>query len=56
MIFLKPSKCRPLVYPMIVTYAKYRLCMTTLLEGNKCSTAGGFPSNPILFGSAPNSH
>jgi hypothetical protein len=26
-----------------------------LLEGNKCSAAGGFPSNPILSGSAPNS-
>jgi hypothetical protein len=25
-----------------------------LLEGNECSTAGGFPSNPILSGSAPN--
>jgi hypothetical protein len=25
-----------------------------LLEGNKCSAAGGFPSNPILVGSAPN--
>ncbi len=24
-----------------------------LLEGNECSTAGGFPSNPILFGSVP---
>jgi len=26
-----------------------------LLEGNECSTAGGFPSNPILSGTAPNS-
>ncbi len=26
-----------------------------LLEGNQCSSAGGFPSNPILSGSAPNS-
>ncbi len=25
-----------------------------LLEGNECSAAGGFPSNPILSGSAPN--
>jgi hypothetical protein len=25
-----------------------------LLEGNERSTAGGFPSNPILSGSAPN--
>ncbi len=25
-----------------------------LLEGNQCSAAGGFPSNPILSGSAPN--
>ncbi len=25
-----------------------------LLEGNECFTAGGFPSNPILFGSVPN--
>jgi hypothetical protein len=25
-----------------------------LLEGNECSAAGGFPSNPILPGSAPN--
>ncbi len=25
-----------------------------LLEENKCFTAGGFPSNPILFGSVPN--
>jgi hypothetical protein len=25
-----------------------------LLEGYKCSTAGDFPSNPILSGSAPN--
>ncbi len=23
-----------------------------LLEGNECSAAGGFPSNPILSGSA----
>jgi hypothetical protein len=28
--------------------------MPTLLEGNECFTAGGFPSNPILFGSVPN--
>jgi hypothetical protein len=27
-----------------------------LLEGNECSAAGGFPSNPILSGSAPNRH
>jgi hypothetical protein len=26
-----------------------------LLKGNKCSSAGGFPSNPILSGSTPNS-
>jgi hypothetical protein len=26
-----------------------------LLEGNECSAAGGFPSSPILSGSAPNS-
>ncbi len=25
-----------------------------LLEENKCSAAGGFPSKPILSGSAPN--
>jgi hypothetical protein len=25
-----------------------------LLEGNECSAAGGFPSNPILSGSGPN--
>ncbi len=25
-----------------------------LLEGNECFTAGGFPSNAILFGSVPN--
>ncbi len=25
-----------------------------LLEGNECSAAGGFPSNPILSGSALN--
>ncbi len=25
-----------------------------LLEGNECSTAGGFPSNPILSVSEPN--
>jgi hypothetical protein len=25
-----------------------------LLEGNECSAAGGFPNNPILSGSAPN--
>jgi hypothetical protein len=25
-----------------------------LLEGYECSAAGGFPSNPILSGSAPN--
>ncbi len=25
-----------------------------LLERNKCFPAGGFPSNPILFGSVPN--
>ncbi len=25
-----------------------------LLEGNECSAAGGFPSNSILSGSAPN--
>jgi hypothetical protein len=25
-----------------------------LFEGNECSAAGGFPSNPILSGSAPN--
>ncbi len=24
-----------------------------LLEGNECSAAGGFPSNPILSGSVP---
>jgi hypothetical protein len=24
------------------------------LEGNECSAAGGFSSNPILAGSAPN--
>ncbi len=27
-----------------------------LLEGNECFTAGGFPSNPILFGSVPNTY
>ncbi len=27
-----------------------------LLEGNECSAVGGSPSNPILSGSAPNSH
>ena len=26
-----------------------------LLKGNECYSAGGFPSNPILTGSAPNS-
>ncbi len=26
-----------------------------LLEGNECYSARGFPSNPILSGSAPNS-
>ncbi len=26
-----------------------------LLEGNECSAARGFPSNPILSGSGPNS-
>jgi hypothetical protein len=26
-----------------------------LLEGNECSAAGGFPGNPILSGSEPNS-
>jgi hypothetical protein len=25
-----------------------------LLEGNQCSAAGGFPSNPIQSGSGPN--
>ncbi len=25
-----------------------------LFEGNECYSAGGFPSNPILSGSAPN--
>jgi hypothetical protein len=27
-----------------------------LLKGNECSSAGGFPSNPILSGSAPNTN
>jgi hypothetical protein len=32
-----------------------RLCYVTCKrEGNECFTAGGFPSNPILFVSVPN--
>ena len=27
-----------------------------LLKGNECCSAGGFPSNPILSGSAPNNY